>query len=98
FVVDFYGSVPYGPASDGLVYAADNNPSVYSGSGLAGYSNVCTVSGTSDSALYDSGIYGTDFTLTLPLAPGLYQVLWKFSEPAVAPGQRIFDIYVNGAQ
>jgi hypothetical protein len=52
---------------------------------------------TTTPALYQSSRTGGPFTYTLSVPNGLYTAVLKFAEPAqTAPGQRSFDVTING--
>lgn len=81
-------------AADGAVWSADQ---YYSG-GQQLYTSY-NVSGTSDSPLYRTsrvGYYG-DFSYAIPVSNGSYSLTLKFADVQFsAPGQRIFNVVVNG--
>jgi hypothetical protein len=58
------------------------------------------VTGTSTPALYDGQRYGisaSTFSYSIPVAPGAYTVVLKFTEGFVtAPGARLFNVSING--
>ena len=55
------------------------------------------ISGTSDPELFQHERNGKDFSYTLPVLPGKYQVRLKFAETAVQKkGERVFDVLLNG--
>lgn len=55
------------------------------------------ISGTNDAELFQHERTGKDFSYTLPVLPGKYQVRLKFAETAMkAKGERIFDVLING--
>ncbi|HYE05913.1 MAG TPA: malectin domain-containing carbohydrate-binding protein [Planctomycetota bacterium] len=79
-------------AADGTAYAADGGAS-----GGGTYATAATISGTADQALYRSERYGT-FSYAIPLATGDYVVVLQFAEIYFSsPGQRVFDVRVEGA-
>ena len=54
------------------------------------------VSGTADPRLYDSFREG-EFSYRIPVPDGKYRIVARFAEPeASAPGERVFDVDVNG--
>jgi hypothetical protein len=60
-----------------------------------------TISGTSDSALYDTQRYGGSFSYTFNVPAGNYQITLKFAETYsgdFANGDRVFNVSVNGTQ
>jgi hypothetical protein len=77
----------------GQVWEADGNFN-----GGQSYSVTNTIRQTVATGLYQSGRTGQSFRYTLEAPNGLYTVVLKFAEPAATgPGQRIFDVYINGA-
>ncbi len=55
------------------------------------------ISGTDDPELFQHERNGKDFSYTLPVLPGKYQVRLKFAEMAVKnKGERVFDVLING--
>ncbi|MCE5300097.1 MAG: alpha-galactosidase [Spirochaetia bacterium] len=53
----------------------------------------------SDAQLYVTERWEGDFAYNLPVLPGKYTVTLKFAEVYLAePGQRIFDIFINGVK
>src|SRR5690348_16591209 len=80
--------------ADGVVWSADQ---YYSG-GQQLYTSY-NVSGSSDSPLYRTsrvGYYG-DFSYAIPGSNGSYSLTLKFADVQFsAPGQRIFNVVVNG--
>ena len=55
------------------------------------------ISGTNDPELFQHERTGKDFSYTLPVLPGKYQVRLKFAETAVKnKGERVFDVLING--
>jgi poly(3-hydroxybutyrate) depolymerase len=79
-------------AADGTPYAADNGAD----GGAVQVSNV-DVANTSDDALYNDWRYG-DFAYHLPVYDGAYTVELQFADTYnSAPGQRIFDVAIEGA-
>ena len=79
-------------AVDGTPYAADN---AFDG-GSTQVSNV-DLPNTDDDALYNDWRYG-DFAYHLPVYPGAYTVELHFADTYnTAPGQRIFDVAIEGA-
>src|SRR5690242_1876465 len=81
-------------AADGVLWSADR---YYSG-GQQLYTSY-NVSDTSDPLLYRTsrvGYYG-DFSYAIPVANGSYSLKLRFSDVQFsAPGQRIFNVVVNG--
>ena len=56
-----------------------------------------SISGTQSQDLYQTERYGRDFSYTLPVLPGKYQIRLGFAETIVKKnGERIFDVYING--
>ncbi len=79
----------------GNVWSADEN---FTG-GTAATASTTTVSGTSDSTLYQNQRYGNPFSYSFPLPAGSYQVTLKFAETYwTASGQRLFNASINGTQ
>lgn len=75
----------------GIVYQADTD---FSGGSV--YSTSATISGTSDSTLYQSELYG-DFSYNIPLPNGNYTVTLKFAETYwTTAGHRIFNVSMQG--
>jgi len=55
------------------------------------------ISGTGDPELFQHERTGKDFSYSLPVLPGKYQVRLKFAETAVKnKGERVFDVLING--
>ncbi len=55
------------------------------------------ISGTSDSELYQTERWGSDFGYNLPVPQGKYRVRLKFAETYIRKeGGRVFDILING--
>jgi hypothetical protein len=86
--------------SRGQVWEADN---YYSGGQSSNHYKVVT--GTPDADLFANERYG-HFSYAIPVAPGAYTVTMYFAETywgkenqggVGGPGQRVFDIYCNGA-
>ena len=85
--------------SRGQVWEADN---YYSGGQTSNHWKVVT--GTPDADLFANERYG-HFSYAIPVAPGSYTVTMYFAETywgrenegGGGPGQRLFDIYCNGA-
>lgn len=62
------------------------------------YSTTSPIGNTSDPALYQTERYGT-FSYQFPVPNGNYNVLLKFAEIYfTSPGQRIFNVAINGTQ
>ncbi len=86
-----------GPAytgTTGLLWAADEN---YSGGSTAAEGGAVT--GTSDSTLYDTQRYGSNFSYSFNVPAGAYQVTLKFAETYsgdFANGDRVFNVAING--
>ena len=79
--------------STGVSYAADGK---YTGGTAATAASTVAISGTTDSALYQSERYG-NFTYNLPVANGTYNVTLKFAEIYwTAAGQRVFSVAIGG--
>jgi acid phosphatase len=77
---------------DGRVWQSDSGFSA----GSTAVSNA-TISGTTDSTLYDSERYGQNFTYTFNEPAGSYLVTLKFAEIYwSSPGQRVFNVAING--
>ena len=75
----------------GMVYQADQ----YSDGGWVARSWE-RISGTNDGLLYETVRYG-DFTYSIPLANGNYEVVLKFAEIYWDfPGSRVFDVWIEG--
>lgn len=82
---------------EGRIWSAD---SYFRGGQLAHHKALST--GTEDPDLYSSQRFG-DFSYSLPVAPGKYQVTLRFSETYFGPdnpggggtGSRIFDVFAN---
>jgi hypothetical protein len=73
------------------VYEADQ---YYNGGRTS--STTAWIEGTEDVPPYQSSRYG-NFSYSIPLANGSYQVLLKFAEVTwSSPGQRIFDVWMEG--
>ena len=50
-----------------------------------------------DPELYQTERWGPDFSYVLPVVPGKYRVTLKFTEVYLKnPGDRVFDVYING--
>lgn len=50
-----------------------------------------------DQELFQHERTGKDFSYSLPVLPGKYQVRFKFAETAVKnKGERVFDVLING--
>ncbi len=55
------------------------------------------IGGATDQELFQHERTGKDFSYTLPVLPGKYQVRLKFAETAVKKkGERVFDVLING--
>ncbi len=55
------------------------------------------ISGTTDPELFQHERTGKDFSYSLPLLRGKYQIRLKFTETAVKnKGERVFDVLING--
>ncbi len=55
------------------------------------------IGGATDQELFQHERFGKDFSYTLPVLPGKYQVRLKFVETAVKnKGERVFDVLING--
>ena len=55
------------------------------------------INGASEPELYQMERYGKDFTYSLPVLPGEYQVKLRFAETYVKKeGERVFDVFING--
>ncbi len=77
---------------DGLVWSSD-----------IGYSDGAaarcwdSIAGTQTQDLYQFERSGMDFTYSLPVLPGLYQVRLRFAETSLKKeGERVFDVLING--
>jgi uncharacterized protein (DUF608 family) len=85
-----------GPAyvgKDGTQYVTDINASFDSGG--TSYSTSSTITNTEDGTLYQTERYG-DFTYTIPIANGTYEVTLKFAEIYwTAPGSREFNVTID---
>jgi hypothetical protein len=81
--------------TQGNLWAADN---AFTGGSTNGNTNAIT--GTSDAKLYQNERWGNPgFTYTFDVPAGSYQVTLKFAEIFDAtPGQRIFNVSINGTQ
>jgi xylan 1,4-beta-xylosidase len=56
-----------------------------------------TIEADRDPALYQTQRWGSDFSYVLPVLPGQYRVRLFFAETYVKkPGERIFDVLING--
>ena len=83
---------------EGRTWSAD---CCFLGGQLAHHKSVST--GTPDPSLYSSQRFG-NFSYSLPVAPGRYQLTLRFSETYFGPdspggggaGSRIFDVFANG--
>jgi alpha-galactosidase len=52
-----------------------------------------------DATLYNTERWEGDFSYTLPVLPGKYKIILKFTEVYVTkPGERVFDIIINGTK
>ena len=86
-----------GPAytdTKGNVWAADEN---YSGGSTVASGG--TITGTSDSTLYDTQRYGASFSYSFNVPAGSYQVTLKFAETYSgddSTGSRVFNVVING--
>lgn len=77
--------------SAGLTYAADSK---YSGGSIGSTTNA--IGGTVDDTLYKTERYG-NFTYSIPVANGNYNVTLKFAEFYFsATGKRVFSVKING--
>ena len=55
------------------------------------------IGGATNQELFQHERFGKDFSYTLPVLPGKYQVRLKFVETAVKnKGERVFDVLING--
>ncbi len=77
----------------GNAWAADEN---FTG-GTQAVASTVAVTGTANSALYQTQRYGNPFSYSFALPAGSYQVTLKFAETYwTAPGQRVFNVGING--
>ncbi len=77
---------------DGLYWSSDIG---YSDGEVARCWN--SIAGTQIQELYQFERFGRDFSYTLPVIPGKYQVRLRFAETGVKKeGDRVFDILING--
>ena len=64
----------------------------------ATYIRQAEIGGTADDVLYQSERYGTNFGYAIPVPSGQYQVVLHFAEIYFSsPGQRVFNVAVEGA-
>ncbi len=55
------------------------------------------IAGTTEPELFQHERHGKDFSYTLPVLPGKYQVRLKFAETSMRnKGERVFDLLING--
>jgi phosphatidylinositol-3-phosphatase len=84
----------------GAVYVGGDGRAWQTDGGFSGGSTASVnapISGTTDSSLYDSERYGLNFTYTFNEPAGNYLVTLKFAEIYwTAPGQRVFNVAING--
>ena len=79
---------------DGRVWQADTGFSAGTPA-----STTAAISGTPDPPLYQTERYGNSFNYTLSVPNGNYNVVLKFAEFFwSSPGQRVFNVAVNGQQ
>ena len=77
----------------GIIYRANTQFST----GYA-YTTTAAIAGTTDDPLYQSERYG-DFSYAIPVATGDYLVTLKFAEIYwTQPGQRVFNVLLEGAK
>ena len=84
-----------GPAvtTGGVAYSADQHFV-----GGSTYSTGAAIANTTDDVIYQTERYGQNFSYALPVANGDYSVTLQFAEIYFnAPGQRVFDVYAEGA-
>lgn len=78
--------------SDGTVWGADAG---FSGGTM--YTSNIPVTGTADSALYQTVRYGTNFGYSFSVPNGTYSVTLKFAEIFwTSAGSRVFNVAING--
>lgn len=86
------GGAAFGPASDGISYAADSGFST----GQT-FTTSTAIASTTDDALYQSERYAASLSWSRTLPNGQYRVTLKFSENFfTAAGQRVFSVDVEG--
>jgi hypothetical protein len=90
--LDCGSTTPY-TAADGTVYAAD---AYYSGGST--FTRTDPVNGTTDDPIYQSERYAATLSYDIPMTAGDCTVTLKMQEGYwTAPGQRIFDVTIEGA-
>jgi len=88
------GGDTYLSSTSGIEYIADESTEWLSGGST--YSATTAIGGTVDDELYQSERYG-DFSYTIPLENGSYDIVLKFAEIYQDnPGDRIFDVEMEG--
>jgi hypothetical protein len=90
------GGDTYTSQTSGIEYINDSTTGWVSGGNT--YSASDSIAGTEDDTLYQSERYA-DFSYTIPLENGSYDVVLKFAEIFWnEPGRRIFDVEVEGEE